>query len=317
MRQIQISVQKEHLDKIMDVLITKLEIENVIHLLGDQNVLIIFRTSQTRVPTILEELNEIGLGTEYGIIDILPIEATIPKLSDIERVEIIEEQPLESRIALEEILEDIEGATKPNLNYFIFIILSAIIASSGLVLNSIAVVIASMIISPLMGPILGFSYGVITHNKAMLKNSLIAQTIGILLSIGCGLLLGFTTILLTNTNEITHQMSIRSFPSYLDIIITSCAGIATGFSISGVIKTSLVGVAIALSLMPPAVNIGLAFIYGDFILSLGSLILLIVNILIINICSLIVMRIKNFRALPKMKWFWQGTKKRVTKSKGR
>jgi uncharacterized membrane protein len=103
----------------------------------------------------------------------------------------------------------------------------------------------------------------------------------------------------------------------LDIIIASCAGFATGFSISGVIKSSLVGAAIALSLMPPAVNIGLAFIYGDLILSSGSLILLIVNILIINICSLIVMRIKKFRALPKIKWFWQGTIQNLKKSKKR
>jgi len=317
MRQIQISVQKQYLDKILDVLITKLEIENVIHLVGDQNILIIFRTSQTRVPTILEELNEIGVGTDYGIIDILPIEATIPKLTDIEKVEKIEEKPLESRIALEEILEDIEDGTKPDLNYFIFIILSAIIASSGLILNSIAVIIASMIISPLMGPILGFSFGFITRNKVMLKNSVIAQTVGILFSIGCGLVLGLINILLTNYSVVTQQMALRSFPSYLDIIIASCAGFATGFSISGVIKTSLVGAAIALSLMPPAVNIGLAFIYRDFILSSGSLILLVMNILIINICSLIVMKIKKFRSLPKIKWFWQGTTQSMKKSKKR
>jgi uncharacterized hydrophobic protein (TIGR00271 family) len=314
MRQIQISIQKKYLNKVLDVLISKLGVENVIHLSGEENCLIIFRTVETRVPIILEEFNEIGLGIDYGIIDILPIEATIPKLSDIEKVEEIEEHPLEKRIALEEILEDIEGGTKPDINYFIFIILSAIIASSGLILNSIAIIIASMIISPLMGPILGFSFGFITHNKAMVKNSMIGQTLGISISIGCGLLLGLINLLLTNNWDITQQMAIRTFPSYLDIIIACCAGFATGFSISGVIKTSLVGAAIALSLMPPAVNIGLAFIYGNYLLSSGSLILLIVNILIINLCSLTVMRLKNFRALPKMKRFWKGTKEKVKKS---
>jgi len=62
-----------------------------------------------------------------------------------------EKDRVPDRIALEKIKNDLKDSSKPSFNYFVFIILSALIASAGLILNSPAVLIASMIISPLMG----------------------------------------------------------------------------------------------------------------------------------------------------------------------
>jgi uncharacterized membrane protein len=127
----------------------------------------------------------------------------------------------------------------------------------------------------------------------MIRNSSIAQVFGILISICSGIFLGMITIILVGTPEITSEMAARCFPSYLDIIIAICAGIAVGFCITGTVKSTLVGAAIALSLMPPAVNVGLALIFGDVSLAIGSMILLLTNIIIINICTMIVLKIKK------------------------
>ena len=75
--------------------------------------------------------------------------------------------------------------------------------------------------------------------------------------------------------------------------------IAVGFCITGTVKLTLVDAAITLSLMPPAVNVGLALIYGDLSLFLGSLILLITNVIIINICTMIVLKKKGCRIITK------------------
>ena len=255
---------------------------------------------KTFVPELIDRLNEIGVGIDFGIIDILPLEATIPKIELVEDID-EEEDRIPERIALEEIRGDIEEGTKPNLNYFIFIILSAIVAGAGLILNSPAVVIASMILSPLMGPILGFSFGITIHDGKMIRNSTLAQVFGILISICCGIFLGIITSSIIEDPEITSEMAARKFPNYLDIIIAICAGIAVGFCITGTLKSAVVGTAIALSLMPPAVNIGLALTYGDLSLSIGSLILLVINILIINTCTMIVLKIKKVHKIPEKK----------------
>ena len=156
-------------------------------------------------------------------------------------------------------------------------------------------IIASMIISPLMGPVLGLSFGIATSDRKMIINSALAQIIGILISITCGILLGYLAINLINDPQLTSEMSVRDFPTYLDIIVVICAGIAVGYSITGTVKSTLVGTAIALSLMPPAVNIGLALMYRALSLSFGSFILLLANIIIINGCTIIVLKIKKIK----------------------
>jgi len=274
----------------LEIINVDLNINNMTLLKGDLDSVIIIRQNRTFVPELIERLAEIGVGTELGIIDILPLEATIPELT--KRFDDREDR-VPDRIAQLEIKNNIKESSKPSFNYFVFIILSAIIAGAGLLLNSPAVVIASMIISPLMGPVLGLSYGIATSDRMMIRNSTIAQIIGILVSICCGIFLGYLTIIFIGKPQITSEMLVRNFPNYLDIIIAICAGIAVGFSITGTVKSTLVGAAIAFSLMPPAVNVALTLMFRDISISFGSLILLLTNITIINGCTLIILKMKK------------------------
>ncbi len=125
-----------------------LDIKHTTLLKGDSNSLLIILQKRTFVPELIERLEEIGVGIGFGIFDILPLEATIPVL--VKNFD-DEKDRVPDRIALEKIKNDLKDSSKPSFNYFVFIILSALIASAGLILNSPAVLIASMIISPLMG----------------------------------------------------------------------------------------------------------------------------------------------------------------------
>ena len=172
MRQIQISLPNKPLknrESLINVLNEKLKIKNIILLEGANNSLVIIRCQREKVPEILQELNEIGLGIEYGIIDILNLEATIPELKE-EQMEVSEE--LSSRVSVEEIESSINEGMDLNFDYYLFIILAAIIAGSGLILNSPAIIIGAMIISPLMGPILGVSYGIINKNYQLVNKAI-------------------------------------------------------------------------------------------------------------------------------------------------
>jgi uncharacterized hydrophobic protein (TIGR00271 family) len=252
------------------------------------------------------------VGVEYGIIDILNLQATIPEYAGVEKGT-EEENEFEARVSLQEIKSTIGAGSKPSFNYFIFIILAALIAGVGLILDNPVIIIASMILSPLLGPVLGVSFGIISKNRLMIKNGLTSQVAGMVIAMGIGILVGGLATLASGSQTPTPEMIARTFPNYFDIIIAICSGIAVGFCITGPIAanlvgvaTNLVGVAIAVALMPPAVNVGTALMFNDAVLALGSLLLLLLNILIINMLAILIFKLKKVTAPPKIKLSWRG-----------
>jgi uncharacterized hydrophobic protein (TIGR00271 family) len=263
------------------------------------------------VPDIVNHLNKNGVGTIHGIIDILSLKASIPEITLIEEDEEKKKKKIISqRISTEEIKKNLEDTSKLSLDFFLFVFLSALVSGVGLILSSPIILIASMILSPLMSPILGVSFGIVSKEYKMVRVGMLGQVFGLLISIGTGVLLGIVVRIFSVPlwGKITPEMSARGFPSFFDLIVAVCAGVAVGIGITGSIKTSLIGVAIAVALMPPAVNIGLAMMYDDPQLSLGSFILLIMNIIAINICAIIVFKLKKVTTVTKAYIFWEGTK---------
>ncbi|MFX1444151.1 MAG: TIGR00341 family protein [Promethearchaeota archaeon] len=304
--------RKELIDKILLILKEQLGIKNLILITAEKNSLIILRCQRTEVPDVIKLLNKNGIGTIEGLIDILKLSASIPPISMLEKEQDKTIEPsYKKRVSIEEIEQYLEGKIQLNFNYIIFILLSAIIAGAGLILNSPVFIIASMILSPLIGPILGLSFGIVSKNKPMVKKGIINQIIGLSLSIGIGSLLGILAIIIYGTPEVTTEMLLRNFPNYFDIIIAICAGIAVGFVITEDIKSTLIGIAIAASITPPAVNIGISLIYNEWSLCFGSLLLLIANILIINICAVCVFKLKKIGKIRQPYIFWRGPEETI------
>jgi uncharacterized hydrophobic protein (TIGR00341 family) len=306
MSQIQISLPNEPknlTESLITALNERLNIKNVMLLEGNNNSLTIIRCQKNSVPRVLEVLNDLGIGIKYGIIDILKLQVTIPELEE-EQIDVSEE--LKSRVSVEEIESTIKEGMELNIDFYLFIMIAAIIAAAGLILNSVAIIIGSMIISPLMGPILGVSYGMISKNYLLVKKGILGQFLSIIIAIVIGALLASLAFLAYNSPSITNEMMSRKFPTVFDLVVSIGAGLAVGFAITGKIQSSLVGIAIAVSLMPPAVNIGLALIYGDLVLSFGSFILLISNIIAINLMAIFIFKLKKIKILEKKYPFWRG-----------
>jgi len=306
MSQIQISLPNEpkrHTESLITAINEQLNIKSIILLEGVNNSLVIIRCQRNLVPRVLEVLNEVGVGTEFGIIDILKLQATIPELKE-DQTEISEE--LSSRVSVEEIESSVKEGMELNINFYLFIMIAAFIAGAGLILNSAAIIIGSMIISPFMGPILGVSYGIISKNYLLVGKGIIGQFLSLFIAIGIGVLLASLAFLIYGSPSITHEMMNRNFPTIFDLIVSIGAGLAVGFAITGKIQSSLVGIAIAVSLMPPAVNIGVAIIYGNLLLSFGSFVLLMSNILVINFMAILIFKLKKIKILEKDYPFWKG-----------
>ena len=135
-----------------------------------------------------------------------------------------------------------------NATYVVLMILSTVLATVGLFLNSASVVIGAMLLAPLMAPIISLAMSLLRFERKLFRQSLWKIFVGILLALGTALVL--TSI--SPYQPMTEEMQGRLHPTVLDLIVAIAAGIAGAYTKSHrEIAQSLAGVAIAVALVPP------------------------------------------------------------------
>ena len=162
-----------------------------------------------------------------------------------------------------------------NLDYTVMIVLSAALATLGLLTNSAAVIIGAMLVAPLMSPLSSFSTGMATgilHLTRRASVTLFAGvTLALLISIVMGVLLPIDTP--------TEEMLARGSPNLLDAAIALVSGWVAAYATARKgIPAALAGVAIAAALMPPLCTIGLGIALRDISLAIGANLLFLANI---------------------------------------
>ena len=175
------------------------------------------------------------------------------------------------------------------------LIFAIFIASLGLNTNSTAVIIGAMLISPLMGPIIGMGYSMGVYDFRLLKESLRNFLIMIVVSLATSALF-FTLPLITTTQS---ELLARTQPTTYDILIALFGGLAGMVAQTRKDRTGTVipGVAIATALMPPLCTVGYGLATFQFRFMLGALYLFTINSLFIALASFIVTRIMKFKMI--------------------
>jgi uncharacterized hydrophobic protein (TIGR00341 family) len=237
------------------------------------------------VGPLITELQKEGIGRVTGTLYVSSAELVLPYKPQKMNVTGVK------RIAIEELYRDVEQGTKLDRNYIIFIVLSSILASLGLLANNVVAVIASMVIAPLMGPIIGTSLGTVLSDRKLFKEGLKAEIFGLVLSIAAGFIIG----LLYPEAEVTSEILLRASPTLFDVGLAVVSGSAAAICFTSGIATALVGIAIAAALMPPAVNVGLGLALQRYDIALGSALLLLTNVFSINITALAVFWLKDVK----------------------
>ncbi len=171
------------------------------------------------------------------------------------------------------------------------LIFAAFIASIGLNMNSGAVVIGAMLISPLMGPIVGIGYAVATNDFDTLKNAFRNLTIFVVGSI----LASIMYFSISPIKTLTDQLEARTYPTFYDVLIAICGGaigiVASSRSDRG---NAIPGVAIATALMPPLCTVGYGIATGQWAYAGGAFYLFFINSVFIAGTALIFVRALNF-----------------------
>lgn len=185
------------------------------------------------------------------------------------------------------------------------LICSIVICSIGLNINSAAVVIGAMLISPLMGPILGLGLSIGTNDLENLK----ASIRNFLIALGVSLLTSTLFFLITPLHEAQSELLARTQPTFLDALIAIFGGLAGVIAVSRKDTSNVIpGVAIATALMPPICTAGYGLANGNMHFFLGALYLFLLNSVFISIATLIIVRYLHF---PFVSFVDKATEKRV------
>ena len=184
-----------------------------------------------------------------------------------------------------------KGATLLILIFAIFI------ASLGLNVNSTAVIIGAMLISPLMGPIIGMGLAVGINDLELLKRSAKNYGVATLISV----LTATVYFLISPLSEVQSELLARTSPTLYDVLIAFCGGAAGIIALCTGGKGNIIpGVAIATALMPPLCTAGFGLATGHWLYFLGAFYLFFINTVFIALATYIGVRLFHFKQIESL-----------------
>jgi len=186
--------------------------------------------------------------------------------------------------------EIVSGIVFKGTNLWI-LVFAIIIASIGLNMNSTAVIIGAMLISPLMGPINGIGYSIATYDFSLLRQSL--KNFGF--AVGTSLAASTVYFALSPVSTAHSELLARTSPTIYDVLIALFGGLSGIVAISSKFKGNVIpGVAIATALMPPLCTAGYGLAMANFNFFFGAMYLFTINSVFIAIASIIISQILKF-----------------------
>ncbi|AQA19483.1 TIGR00341 family protein [Halioglobus japonicus] len=183
-----------------------------------------------------------------------------------------------------------ENATASS-SFQVLMVLSVMLALTGLYANSAPVIIGAMILAPLMAPIISLAMGLARSEATLIRGSLRTLAIGVAWGLGCAILLAWVMPFDIATAEMQARMS----PTLLDLMIAVISGIAGAYAhAKEEIAKSLAGVAIAVALVPPLSVAGIGLGWGDWNMASGALLLLTTNLVGIAVAASVTFLVLGF-----------------------
>lgn len=199
----------------------------------------------------------------------------------------------------DEVKQILFESSSPDFDFFLLVILSSIIATLGLLIDSPATIIGAMLVAPLMSPIIGLGMASVTGNTVLLRKALSSLLRGALYSVIIATLLTlgnrFMPFIDLRPENLPHEVLVRTQPSPIDLAIALAGGLAAAFALAMPnISAALPGVAIATALMPPLSAIGVGLAFGRLDVAGGAFLLFVTNALTIAFAAMLVFVLLGF-----------------------
>jgi uncharacterized hydrophobic protein (TIGR00271 family) len=183
------------------------------------------------------------------------------------------------------IFETLAMGAAPTKEYYILTVLSCVIATMGLIQGSAAVIIGAMIVAPLMTPILAFSLGVVWGDLFLIRLSVASIFKGIFWAV----LISSSIAFIVPLPILSPEIIARTSPTLFDVAVAIASGLVGAYGNANQrISNSLVGIAIAVALMPPLCTVGIGIGKGSLAVAGGAAILFMINLICISLAGAVV-----------------------------
>lgn len=243
---------------------------------------------------------------DYRIL-LLPVEASIPRPQP-------EEVPPEQKpvkkiggISREELYADIQGGAKLSWGFLVLVLLSSIVAAIGILRGNVVIIIGAMVIAPLLGPNVALSFATTLGDINLARRAMKTNVIGIFAALLLAIILGLVLTVAPDTPEMVSKTKV----GLGDIILALAAGSAAALSFTTGVVSALIGVMVAVALLPPLVTLGILLGARHWEMALGAMLLLLTNLICINLSGVVTFLARGIRPL---RWWEADRAKKATRN---
>lgn len=262
---------------------------------GETLVRLLLKAEQSE--SVLDRLEKTLGNDPANRIVVLPVEATLPR-PEPETEPGVEQSPAEQssaepceRISREELYEDISDAARCSKVYMAMVVLSSIVATIGLHHNSVAIVIGAMVIAPLLGPNVALALATTLGDGALARRALVAGVAGIATATALSVLIGA----LVEVDPTLSEVAARTRVNLGDIALALASGCSAALAFTTGLSATLIGVMVAVALLPPLVTFGLLLGGGHPAPAWSALLLFLVNFICVNLSGVLTFVVRGIR----------------------
>jgi uncharacterized hydrophobic protein (TIGR00341 family) len=296
LRLIEMVVQEKDSAELRELLKEQTVLEHRHIRLPDGEVLVRILLDAERNEAVLDLLEKRYTGEAGNRVVILPVEATLPRAEpEPETAAVPEHAPAENkppgRIGREELYEDIKDAAQLSRVYLAMVLLSTIVAAIGLYYNSVAIIIGAMVIAPLLGPNMAMSLATTLGDLTLLRRALLTSLAGIVTTMVLAVIIG----VLLHVDPATPEIATRDAVGVGDVAVALASGAAGALAFTTGVSTTLIGVMVAVALLPPLVVFGLLLGGGHPAPAMGALSLFLMNLICVNLAGVTTFLIQGLR----------------------
>lgn len=236
--------------------------------------------------TVLDSIQQALASLENWRIVIHPVEATLPRAEEQEGA-----KKYSGGRTREELYHEIEIGARIDSNFFLLVIFSTVVATIGLIEDNVAVVIGAMVIAPMLGPNLALAFGAALGDKVLISRSLKSNLSGMLVA----LILAYSIGLVWPAELSSRELMLRTDVGAAGVVLALVSGAAGVLSLTTGVSSTLVGVMVAVALLPPTATLGLMLAGGNYKQALGAALLLAVNVVSVNLAAKLVFLYKGVK----------------------
>lgn len=296
MRLVQFALPPDDRSAVLQVL----DDEDVDYVLLDaeDETIVQFPLPAQAVEPVLSDLRDAGLDDRYLVVT----NAEIASTAEFDRLEsrFVAGSEADESIDPNELAAKAHDMTPNAATYYSMTLLSAVVAVAGLLLNSPALVVGSMVIAPQVGSALTAAVGVVLADRRMVWSGLRTQVVGLVAAVLGAAVVGWLLqagALVPGPLDVTtvNQISQRISPGALSLVVGLAAGAAGSIGLATALPVSLVGVMVAAALIPAAATVGIGLAWNLPVVAAGAALMLVANFAAINVVAPAVLWLLGYR----------------------